>query len=168
MINKEVFLLLKDKFPGGVLEIEGIDDLETVDFIPIVSGSWFDIASFLKEDENLSFDSLQCITGVDPGVEANLEVRYNLHSMKTGKSIEIRIETDRSVPSVPSIETIWRVGDWFEREVYDMYGIIFSGHRDLRRMLLPEDWVGWPLRKDYETPETYHGIVVPKVKEEWE
>jgi len=71
-------------------------------------------------------------------------------------------------PDIYSIEQIWRIGDWFEREVYDMYGIIFTGHRNLKRMLLPDDWEGWPLRKDYETPQSYHGIAVPKVKEEWE
>ena len=71
-------------------------------------------------------------------------------------------------PDIPSVESIWRVADWFERETYDMFGINFTGHRDLRRILLPEDWDGWPLRKDYEEQETYHGIVVPKVKEGWE
>ena len=69
---------------------------------------------------------------------------------------------------IPSVEGIWRIGDWFERETYDMFGIEFQGHRDLRRILLPDDWEGWPLRKDYEVQETYHGIVVPKVKEGWE
>ena len=69
-----------------------------------------------------------------------------------------------------SIEQIWRIGDWFERETYDMFGIVYEGHRDLRRILCPDDWEGWPLRKDYETQESFHGILVPKIKEEegWE
>ena len=100
--------------------------------------------------------------------EEGMDVRYNFHSMTHHHKIEIRISVDSENPRIPSIEQIWRVGDWFEREVYDMYGIIFDGHRDLRRILLPDDWEGWPLRKDYETQETFHGIVVPKVKEEWE
>ena len=60
------------------------------------------------------------------------------------------------------------MSNWFEREAYDMYGIVFEGHRDMTRILCPEDWDGWPLRKDYEVQETYHGIVVPKIKEGWE
>ena len=88
--------------------------------------------------------------------------------MKHRNAIEIRIAVSRDIAQIPSIEQVWRIGDWFERETYDMYGIRFTGHRDLRRILLPEDWEGWPLRKDYEVQETYHGIMVPKVKEGWE
>ena len=97
-----------------------------------------------------------------------MEVRYNLHSMTHYHAIEIRIKTDRNDPKVPSVEQVWRIGDWFERETYDMYGIVFEGHHNMTRILCPEDWEGWPLRKDYETQETYHGIIVPKVKEGWE
>ena len=86
--------------------------------------------------------------------------------MEHRHKIEVVISLDRNNPKVASIEQVWRVGDWFERETYDMFGIIYEGHRDLRRILCPEDWEGWPLRKDYETQETYHGIVVPKIKEE--
>ena len=88
--------------------------------------------------------------------------------MKHLNNIEIRIKVPIENPEIPSVEKIWRVADWFERETYDMFGIVFSSHSDLRRILLPEDWEGWPLRKDYEVQETYHGIVIPKVKEGWE
>ena len=88
--------------------------------------------------------------------------------MKHLHSVEIRIKVSIENPNIPSVESLWRVADWFERETYDMFGINFTGHRDLRRILLPEDWEGWPLRKNYEEQETYHGIVVPKVKEGWE
>ena len=129
--------------------------------------NWFEVANYLKSDKDLLFDSLQCNTGVDIG-EGFLESRYNLHSMKYLNSIEIRIKVSIENPEIPSVEKIWRVADWFERETYDMFGIVFSSHSDLRRILLPEDWEGWPLRKDYEVQETYHGIVIPKVKEGWE
>ena len=112
-------------------------------------------------------DQLVTFTEVDIG-EGFLESRYNLHSMKYLNSIEIRIKVSIENPEIPSVEKIWRVADWFERETYDMFGIVFSSHSDLRRILLPEDWEGWPLRKDYEVQETYHGIVIPKVKEGWE
>ena len=153
--------MLEDKFSGC------LDGEVLPDFIQLKPEKWFEIAKFLKEDSDMFFDSLQCNTGFDLG-DGVLESRYNLHSMKHLHSIEIRIKVNIDNPDIPSVESIWRVADWFERETYDMFGINFTGHRDLRRILLPEDWDGWPLRKDYEEQETYHGIVVPKVKEGWE
>ena len=143
-------------------------ELSSQDHIQIQSKNWLVISTYLRDDPACLFDSLQCITGVDLGEESDLEVRYNLHSMTHRHAVEIRISCPRNKAKVPSVESIWRIGDWFERETYDMYGIEFEGHRDLTRILLPEDWEGWPLRKDYEVQETYHGIVVPKVKDGWE
>lgn len=155
---------IEQQFPGVVIDQEE----NQKQFINLDSKNWLDVALFLRDEQDLKFDSLECITGVDLGEDQEFEVRYNLHSMVYTHKIEIRIRLPRKRPKVPSIEQVWRIGDWFEREVFDMYGIRFKGHRDLRRMLLPEDWVGWPLRKDYTMPELYHGIIVPKVKEEWE
>ena len=139
------------------------------DHIEISPKHWDELARFLRFDEELKFDSMMCITGIDYGAEAeNLGVVYNLHSMSHHHKLEVRVTVPKSKPVVPSVEQIWRVADWFEREVYDMYGITFEGHRDLRRILLPDDWEGYPLRKDYTFPETWHGIVVPKLKEGWE
>ena len=129
---------------------------------------WNKIASHLHSDEMFSLDQLECLTGVDLGEDQPLEVRYNLFSMKHKHKLEIRISTDRNNPNIPSVEQIWRMADWFEREAYDMYGIKFEDHRDMKRILCPDDWEGWPLRKDYSVQETYHGIVVPKIKEGWE
>ena len=158
-INQKVKNMIEEKFPGSILESDN--------FIQLHPGKWFEIASWLKSEDSLIFDSLQCQMGIDIG-EDNLESRYNLHSMKYDHYIEVRIAVKRSDPKIPSVEQIWRIADWFERETYDMLGIEFIGHRDLRRILLPDDWEGWPLRKDYQEQETYHGIVVPKVKEGWE
>ena len=152
---------LAAKFP------KSLDGEQNSDWIQLKPENWFEIAKWLKDNPDFYFDSLQCNTGFDLG-EGLLESRYNLHSMKHFHSIEIRIKVGVEKPDIPSVESIWRVADWFERETYDMFGINFTGHSDLRRILLPEDWEGWPLRKDYEEQETYHGIVVPKVKEGWE
>ena len=146
---------------------DSIDGDPNNDWIQLKPENWLKIAKWLKSDEELSFDSLQCNTGMDLG-EGVLESRYNLHSMKHLHKVEIRIKVSAEKPDIPSVEQVWRVADWFERETYDMFGINFIGHRDLRRILLPDDWEGWPLRKDYQEQETYHGIVVPKVKEGWE
>ena len=152
---------ISEKFP------ESIDAEQNNDWIQLKPENWLKVAKWLKSDEKLYFDSLQCNTGIDLG-EGVLESRYNLHSMKHLHKVEIRIKISAEKPDIPSVEQVWRVADWFERETYDMFGINFIGHRDLRRILLPDDWEGWPLRKDYEEQETYHGIVVPKVKEGWE
>ncbi len=152
---------ISEKFP------ESIDAEQNDDWIQVKPENWLKIAKWLKSDEKLYFDSLQCNTGIDLG-EGVLESRYNLHSMKHLHKVEIRIKISAEKPDIPSVEQVWRVADWFERETYDMFGINFIGHRDLRRILLPDDWEGWPLRKDYEEQETYHGILVPKVKEGWE
>ena len=152
---------ISEKFP------ESIDAEQNDDWIQLKPENWLKVAKWLKSDEKLYFDSLQCNTGIDLG-EGVLESRYNLHSMKHLHKVEIRIKVSAEKPDIPSVEQVWRVADWFERETYHMFGINFIGHRDLRRILLPDDWEGWPLRKDYEEQETYHGIIVPKVKEGWE
>lgn len=160
MTTNEISTQIETNFPGAVISSD-----EQVELAP---DKWAEIAPYLFSTPELLFDQLECLTGVDLGAGDHLEVRYNLHSMKHRHKLEIRISIDRDDPRLPSVEQVWRIGDWFEREAYDMFGIIFEGHRDLRRILCPEDWEGWPLRKDYATQPTYHGIVVEKVKEGWE
>ena len=162
-LDKNINLMVKnrieEKFPSSTLNGD--------DFIQLHPEKWFEIATWLKSDKSLMFDSLQCQMGIDLGEEV-LESRYNLHSMEHDHYIEVRISVLKSSPKIPSVEKVWRIADWFERETYDMYGIEYTNHRDLRRILLPDDWEGWPLRKDYKEQETYHGIMVPKMKEGWE
>ena len=162
-LNQKIAGIIASQFPGTVDE-----ESSSETHIQLQPAKWFDVAQYLRDDPACLFDSLQCVTGVDLGEESELEVRYNLHSMTHRHAVEIRIACARNNPKVPSVETVWHIGDWFERETYDMFGIEFEGHHDLCRILLPDDWEGWPLRKDYEVQETYHGIVVPKVKEGWE
>tara|TARA_X000001036_G_C20643634_1_gene792134 strand:- start:560 stop:1060 length:501 start_codon:yes stop_codon:yes gene_type:complete len=166
MSFSEIKLLIQERFPKSVMENENLSERQ----IEIDGSQWKEIATFLKNDPKLLFDQLECLTGVDTGEDGPLQSRYNLHSMELRHKIEIIISHDRKDPKVESIEQIWRIGDWFERETYDMFGIIYEGHRDLRRILCPDDWEGWPLRKDYVLQETYHGIMIPKIKEEegWE
>ena len=161
MTSEQIKNRLSDQFKSSVIENEDLAEHQ----VEIKGKDWFDVATFMKNDPKLLFDQLECITGIDTGEDGPLQTHYNLHSMEYRHKIEVVISHDRKDPKVASIEQLWRIGDWFERETYDMFGINFTGHRDLRRILLPEDWDGWPLRKDYEEQETYQGIVVPKVKE---
>lgn len=98
----------------------------------------------------VGFDRLGMVTAVDTGDEFELVYRLTSRSLSAGVFIKTRV--GRAEPSVASLCDIWPAADWQEREVWDMFGIRFEGHPDLRRILLPEEWVGWPLRKDYEDP----------------
>ena len=98
-----------------------------------------------------------CLSGADYPPD-RIEVVYHLYSQTHGRSLVTKVQLDRNDPKVPSIESVWRMADWHERECYDMFGVVFENHPDLRRILLPFDWEGFPLRKDYVYPDTYRGV----------
>ena len=122
------------------------------------------ICQFLRDDDRLFFDLLACVTGIDNGPEVNtMEVIYNLTSIPYEHNLMLKVVIPRTtnsarLPSVPTVSHIWRTADWHERETFDLLGIQFENHPDLRRILLPTDWVGYPLRTDYQEQEQYHGI----------
>lgn len=119
------------------------------------------VFELLRGAEMTYFDNLSCITGIDLGPEENrMGVVYHLYSIPYGYRVTFKVFIDRETPIVPTLVHVWKTADWMEREVYDMYGIVFEGHPDLRRILLPADWEGYPLRKDYKTQTYYHGIKV--------
>lgn len=123
------------------------------------------ICAFLQADERFYFDYLTSISGVDYGEEENkMEVVYHLQSIVNEYFIVLKCSLTRpnlpEMPHLPSVSHIWKAAEWHERECYDLFGIFFEGHPDLRRILLPEDWEGHPLRKDYQAQEYYHGIKV--------
>ena len=129
-----------------------------------------ELCRFLRNNDRLFFDLLACITGIDNGPDINtMEVVYNLTSIPYGHNLMLKLTVPRhnpappnppgsDLPHVPSLTGLWRTADWHEREAYDLLGIWFTGHPDLRRILLPLDWVGHPLRRDYQEPDRYHGI----------
>ena len=147
---------------------DGLSVIEGTEIILVQAEKWTEIAKDLKENKDLTFDYLSCVTGYDNGVGQSIGVAYNFYSMSKKHSLEIRIEVERENPEIPSVEKIWRTADWMEREVFDLYGVFFKDHWDLRRILLPSDWVGYPLRKDYKEPDYYNGMPVPKDKSYWE
>lgn len=125
-----------------------------------------EICFFLRDDERFFFDQLSCLTGVDNGPAKNtLEVIYHVYSIPFHLFFIIKVEMERGdgkevFPEIASVAEVWRTADWHEREAFDMFGIRFADHPDLRRILLPADWEGYPLRKDYTEQEYYHGIKV--------
>lgn len=126
--------------------------------IHTTADAWRPIAEFLRSDDALAFDWLACLSGVDYVADDQLCVVYDLSSTTHRHDFAVKVYVYRSDPRVPSVMDLWPAADWHEREAFDMFGIIFEGHTDLRRILLPEDWQGHPLRKDYEFPREYHGI----------
>ncbi len=119
------------------------------------------LALFLHQTEGLYFDHLACITGLDNSPkEKSYEVVYNFYSIPYEHSMSVKVKIYSDQEEIPSLTSIWKGANWLEREVFDLYGIRFSNHPDLRRILLPANWVGYPMRKDYKTQEFFHGIKV--------
>lgn len=126
--------------------------------VHVAAANWRELAQFLYSDPDLALDWLGCLTAIDYVVDNQLCAAYDLYSTKHKHWFAVKVYVDRDQPSIPSVMDLWPAADWHEREAYDMMGIVFTGHSDLRRILLPEDWVGYPLRKDYQFPREYHGI----------
>jgi NADH-quinone oxidoreductase subunit C len=119
------------------------------------------VCDFLWRNPTTYFDSLSCVTAIDLGVDSGqMEVIYTLYSIPFHVTLHLRVVLDREKPEVPSLSGIWKTADWHEREAFDFFGIQFIGHPNLTRILLPADWEGHPLRKDYVEQERYHGIKV--------
>jgi len=121
-----------------------------------------EVAAFCKSDPALSLDNLMNLSAVDYPKETppRMEVVYHLFSYKHRHTFVLKVHLPREAARVPTVEGVWAVANWHEREAYDMFGIVFEGHSDMRRILLPDDWEGHPLRKDWQDPEFYNGMHV--------
>ena len=157
---EEILQILKENFPGSNLELKTDQPTEA---ILISSPLEIDkLSLFLRNSSEFLFDSLMNLSGVDEPKASLLSVYYHLESTKLKHKITLKVSTDRNKPEVSTVTEVWKAADWHEREAYDLLGIIFLNHPDLRRILMPYDWdAGYPLRKDYENPEFYQGMKVP-------
>jgi NADH-quinone oxidoreductase subunit C len=173
MIAAEIIAVLEAEFGTRIKDkkTDAVDPYAVVD-----PANLLDVCRYLRDDPNLKFELLSCISGVDylepdpkkaakAGFEPHLEVVYHLQGFTHRHRFTLKLILPRwqdgkpgTLPEVPSVTGLWAAADWHEREVYDLTGVWFAGHPDLRRILLSEDWVGHPLRKDYEFPLEYHGI----------
>jgi NADH-quinone oxidoreductase subunit C len=156
MSGDELVIFFKAKFPDSDLaKVEGCFPI----CIKIQPGWVSAICRELHTNPATYFDQLICITGLDNGPEArSMEVIYTLNSIPFNQSLMLKVILPRENPEIESLVSIWKSAEWLEREVYDMYGIKFLNHPDLRRILMPADWDGFPLRKDYKEQETYRSI----------
>ena len=174
MTAAEIAGLIESQFGAAITakNLDGFDPCVTVDPAKLV-----DVCTFLRDDPRLKFELLNDITGVDYlepdakkapkfGFDPHLEVLYHLSSFTfPGRRFTVKLSLPRwkndvpnDLPEVPTVSNVWRAADWHEREVFDLVGITFIGHPDHRRILMADDWVGHPLRKDFEYPLEYHGI----------
>ncbi|MEX0818260.1 MAG: NADH-quinone oxidoreductase subunit C [Pirellulaceae bacterium] len=152
-------------------------NLDAMDpWIEVAPGGIAEVCEFLRDDADLRLNLLNCISGVDyfiadpkkaakAGWDPHIEVVYHLSSTFKKHTLVLKVmlprwrgDVEGELPEVQSISGVFSTADWHEREVFDLSGVRFTGHPNLRRILCPEDWIGYPLRRDYEMPLEYHGI----------
>ncbi|MCP4521581.1 MAG: NADH-quinone oxidoreductase subunit C [Cytophagales bacterium] len=156
--------LIREKF--GEESIVSVHEDVLQPFVVVKTDLLFEICQEIYSNTATFYDYLSCLTAVDNGEKAGtLEVIYHLFSIPFEQKFIIKVFLPREIvegklPEVASVSSIWKTANWHEREAYDLIGINFLNHPDLRRILLPADWEGHPLRKDYDEQEYYHGIQV--------
>ncbi len=164
MTPEEILNQVKAKFGEAVTggEVKGVEVRLTVK----PEKSW-EVCRLLREAD---FDYFNCLSGAD--WMTHLEVVYDLSSLTHPTKVHLRVPVNRDHPVIRTVAEIWRGANWHERECYDLFGVRFDGHPDHRRILLPEDWVGFPLRKDYTderlVPYTDYGAEEKAAKAEAE
>ena len=174
MTAEEIRNLLVEQFGDSKITGANLDAIDPwVEVAPVAIA---EVCKFLKHDERLLFDHLNNLCGVDYlepdekkaakfGHDPHVEVVYHLTSYDLRHKITIKVLLPRwkndevgELPELPTVSGVWKIADWHEREAFDLVGVNFIGHPNLVRILCAEDWVGHPLRKDYEFPLEYHGI----------
>ncbi len=183
MSPEEIAAILSERF-GAQVRAGGFNTAHP--HVVVEPAVWPEVARFLRDDERLGFAWLRCISSVDRPEEGTLVAVYDLHAMnrptvepaKTAgdrsplggslwterQAFAVKVVVPRSDPRIPSVADVWPAAEWHEREAYDLMGIVFEGHPNLRRILCPDDWTGHPLRKDYEFPSEYEGISDPAAR----
>jgi NADH-quinone oxidoreductase subunit C len=155
MNPQDISACLTENFGGKILESkpDAVNPWSAVGH-----SSLLEICRFLRDDGRLSMDHLELLGGVD--YKDRIEVVYVMYSMKHRHRYTLKCRLPREAPAVHTVESVWGVANWHEREAFDMFGITFEGHSDLRRILCSDDWEGYPLRKDYVFPKRYHDMPV--------
>jgi NADH-quinone oxidoreductase subunit C len=151
----EIYARLEKQFAGKVSNFNG-GVLEP--FLAVEPDAIVGVCRYLRDEPGLKFEVLSDQTALDWPKEEKIEVVYHLYSYSQKHQIVLKVSLPRDVPRIAAMEEVWKVANWFEREIFDLFGVIFEGHSDLRRVMLPEDWIGHPLRKDYVEAEEYDGI----------
>ncbi len=143
----DIHARLRARFGEAIGELAGArrDNASTTVSPPAIR----EVCRFCKTEPGLEFDCLSNLSGVDYPKRTVIEVVYHLYSYRHRHLFTLKVDAPRDDPRVPSVAGVWSHAEWQEREVFDLLGVTFEGHPDLRRILMPEDWEGHPLRKDY-------------------
>jgi NADH-quinone oxidoreductase subunit C len=155
MDAKEVYASLERLFSGKVRDFK---EEAHEPYLFVEPAAIVEVCRFLHNAPGFRFEVLSDLTAVDWPKEEKIQMVYHLFSYSYNHQIVLKVDLPRDNPRIATLENVWKVANWFEREVYDLFGVIFEGHSDLRRIMLPEDWLGYPLRKDYVEEEEYDGI----------
>jgi NADH-quinone oxidoreductase subunit C len=155
MEPSEIFARLEKQFSVNVRDFNGA---APEPYLLVEPDAIIEVCRFLRDEADLNFEVLSDETAVDWPKEEKIQLVYHLYSYTGRNQIVLKVDLPRDNPKIATIENIWKIANWFEREIFDLFGVIFEGHSDPRRILLPEDWVGYPLRKDYIEQEEYDGI----------
>lgn len=160
MNNLEILSTLRSAFGDAILEQTEFRDELTV---TVAKERIVEICAFLKENNGTRFQFLADLCGIDMNTPARrFGVVYNLYSYTNKLRIRLKTFTEEENPRVPSVTSIWGTANWHERETYDMFGIVFEGHPDLRRIYMPEDYEHYPLRKDFPLMGIPGSLPLPK------
>jgi NADH-quinone oxidoreductase subunit C len=147
-LNNELVGRVRAKFAAALLE--AIEDRKQA-ILTVACGRLAEVAQYLRDEEK--FDMLSDLTAVDwPRREKRFDVVLNLYSFAKNERLRVKARAGDG-EQVPSVAGVWPTANWLEREAFDMFGIIFAGHPNLTRILLPDEWQGYPLRKDYDIIE---------------
>jgi NADH-quinone oxidoreductase subunit C len=154
------YSIIKERF--GVA-VSVLDANETMPFFEVLeTDRWVEIALFMRDHAKLKFNYMACLTGVDYPADEKVGIICNLESLaQLNHKLAVKLKCPRKGGSIPSVACVWHTANWHEREAYDLFGMTFSGHPEMKRILCPDDWEGHPLLKDYKVQEKYHGIKVP-------
>ncbi len=135
-------------------------------FAVVPAEKWLEACRLARGHEQLQFDYLRALTGTDRPEQEVIEVVAHLFSYRLRHPFVLKTRAQRTQPVLDSISAVWPAAEWYEREIFDLLGVDFRGHRDLRRIMMPDDWPGHPLRKDYQQPDDYHGIPTSRPRAE--
>lgn len=151
---EEIVATLTTAFGADAIAVKEEDRFA---WVQVPADKIVEICTCLRDEKTLEFNFLRAQSALDLGPDG-FGLVYHLISYKYRHELVLRVEIGREDPTIPSVVGVWPAAEWHEREAFDLMGIRFTGHPDLRRLMLPDDWEGHPLRKDYVDPPTIYNI----------
>jgi NADH-quinone oxidoreductase subunit C len=158
MDPKAVFEALQSKFGDAVYELHADEKKDLDPWFFVKADKAVEVCGHLRDAPELAFNYMECLSGVDWPDKNELHVVVHAFSYSHKHRVVLKFALHRDTPVMHTLSVVWSAANWQERECFDLLGVHFEGHPDLRRIMLPEDWVGYPLRKDYKEKPEYHGI----------